>query len=281
LVEQRGEQAQADLQTAFANKQPADVAPVVQTAQDILSSPDGIRPAVQNAVKSVLGAMTDPTTGKMLTDPEMLYGVRKHIDDLLSPAAQRETPMAARVVAQLSQLKGSLDGVIEQAAPGFKQYLQNFAQNSAPIDEMGILQEYKPKIVNAQNQMTYSGVQRMMRDIVTDRAAKGVNPAQSISDDTMAKLWALRDDLRRVASSEDLAKARGSDTAQNAMDIIKHAGSVGISGAAHGIANFMAPGVGSLGVNIVTNKLRQGAVRRGVAKALNPDRNRLAAPPPD
>jgi hypothetical protein len=275
LVDDRAEQAQKDLTAAFANKQAADATPVAQTAAEILASPDGKRPVVQNAVKSVLDQMTD-AKGNLETDPEMLYGVRKHIDDLMSKEAARDNPASVRASAQLQQLKGVLDQTIEQAAPGFRQYLDNFAQASRPIDEMRVLQEYRPKLFNANNQMTYSGVQRMMKDLVTARSnTRGVDATHSISDETMQRLWNLRDDLRRVASADDLARAKGSDTAQNAMDIAK---SFAKQGVMHGAANYMAPGVGSLVVNMVNNKLRQAAVSKAADRALNPAINRLAPP---
>ena len=38
-----------------------------------------------------------------------------------------------------------------------------------------------------------------------------LNPYQSLTETQMARLKSIHDDLQRVASAEDLAKARGSD----------------------------------------------------------------------
>jgi hypothetical protein len=275
LEESRGQAAEADLRATWRNKQDANPAPVSETAAAILASPDGRRPAVRGVVESVMREMVD-SNGKLITDPEMLYGVRKHIDDLLSKEGAKDNPSAVRATAQLLELKGTLDGVIEAAAPGFRQYLDNFAQASRPIDEMTALQEYAPRIRDSQNRITYSAVQRMLKDIVEDRAAKGINAAQSISDETMNSLFALRNDLRRVASSDDLAKARGSDTVQNAMDLVK---SVGGKGLAEG-AGFLAAGMpgGSLVLGGITSAIRGNKLKGDVQRALFPDRNKLTPP---
>jgi hypothetical protein len=271
----RDQQGEIDRRDAWRNKQDVDPAPVSEKAAAILASPDGRRPAVRGVVDSVMREMVD-SNGKPITDPEMLYGVRKHIDDLLSKEGAKDNPSAVRATAQLLELKGALDGVIEAGAPGFRKYLNNFAEASRPIDEMTVLQEYAPRIRDSQNRITYSSVQRMMTDIVEDRAAKGINAAQSISDDTMNSLFALRDDLRRVASSDDLAKARGSDTVQNTMDLVKSVGGKGLAES----AGFLAAGMpgGSLVLSGITSAIRGNKIKSDVQRALFPDRNNLTPP---
>ena len=271
----RDQQGEIDRRDAWRNKQDVDPAPVSEKAAAILASPDGRRPAVRGVVDSVMREMVD-SNGKPITDPEMLYGVRKHIDDLLSKEGAKDNPSAVRATAQLLELKGALDGVIEAGAPGFRKYLNNFAEASRPIDEMTVLQEYAPRIRDSQNRITYSSVQRMMTDIVEDRAAKGINAAQSISDDTMNSLFALRDDLRRVASSDDLAKARGSDTVQNTMDLVKSVGGKGLAES----AGFLAAGMpgGSLVLSGITSAIRGNKIKSDVQRALFPDRNKLTPP---
>ena len=278
--EARTLQAEADLRAAWANKTAADTSPVRERAAAILESEDGRRPAVRAAVNSVIDQMT-AADGKPITDPQLLYGVRKHIDDMLSREAARDTPLAQRAKAQLLELKKALDGVIEPAAPGFRQYLTNFAEASRPIDEMETLQGYLSgkSLLDSRNQMTYSGVQRMMRDIVADRMGNDINPAHSITDETMAKLWALRDDLRRVATADDLAKARGSDTFQNFMDFVKEGASKGALGAAHAVLAPTTAGLGNMALNALVSSSRAKTLRKGVDRALNPDRVNDLAPP--
>lgn len=227
----RAAQADADLKATWANKTDADASSVLDTADAIKSSPDGRRPAVRSAVDSITNELTD-ANGNLITDPEQLYGVRKHIDDLLSKEGQRETPLAARATASLQALKDQLDTVIEAAAPGFKQYLKNFSDASKPIDEMHVLQDAAPGLFKGPNAtLRYSDFQRFMKNVVDMRNTQGVNPYKSISDDTMQRLWNLRDDLRRSAGAQELARAPGSDTAPNIIDALKQYAKLGGSAA--------------------------------------------------
>jgi hypothetical protein len=211
--------------------------------------------------------------------------VRKHIDDLLSKEAGATDPKSIRAAANLQQLKTVLDGTIEQAAPGFKQYLKNFSDASRPIDEMEVLQGHQNKLYDTQGRMQLSRVQSMMRNIVDSRAAPGINPYKSISDETMQRLWNLRDDLRRSASAQELARTPGSDTTQTMGDVAKRAAVIGGRLAAHGVANHLFPVLGSLGVNAaegaIANKLAAGAQRRGIARGMsNLNPNQLRPPQP-
>ena len=270
----RTSQAETNLAAAWRNKADANAQPVMDTAAGILNSPDGRRPAVRQAINSVTNEMTGPD-GKLLTDPEMLYGVRKHIDDLLSKEGAADNPLGRRAQANLLQLKTTLDGAIEQAAPGFGKYLSDYAEASRPIDTMQALQGHEAKLFDAQNRMQYGRVQTMMRQIVDSRASDGLNPYKSIPDETMNNLFALRDDLRRAATEKELATTRGSDTAQNFMDVAR----LGGAGLLHaGIGATLGP-IGNVAVGmakqaaapIFANRLARKQTARGM-DILQPDR---------
>ncbi|MDR3415026.1 MAG: lytic transglycosylase domain-containing protein [Nevskia sp.] len=262
----RSEQAQQDLAAAWGNKKPADATPVMELADQIKASPDGRRPVVRNAVDSVTAELTDKD-GNLYTDPEQLYGVRKHIDDLMSKEASATDPKSVRAAANLQQIKDSLDSVIESAAPGFRDYLKNFSDASRKIDSMQVLQGHESKLYDAQSRMGYNRVQTMMRQIVDSRQAPGINPYKSLPDDTMQKLWALRDDLRRSASAQELARAPGSDTAQNTWDAARGIGKMGATAALHAGANAAFPVGGSLIVNAAQNALAPFMAGRAARRA--------------
>lgn len=283
--ETRAAQAEKDLAATWANKAEADASPVVDAAAQIKASPDGKRPLVRNAIDAVTKELFDKD-GNLETNPEQLYGVRKHIDDLMSKEAGADDPKSMRAMANLGQLKATLDAVIEKAAPGFRQYLDNFAQASRRIDEMEVLQKHEPKLFDAQNRMTYNKVQTMMRQIVDSRQAPGINPYKSITDDTMARLWALRDDLRRSASAQELARTPGSDTAQNIWDAAKGvAGGMAGEAAIHGTANMLfgplGSGVAAITKNVLGNMASGRTSRRQTARGmelLHPDPAKLHNP---
>lgn len=281
-IEARAAQAERDLAEVWKNKTEADAQPVIDAANAIKVSPDGRRPVVRNAVDAVTNELYD-ADGKLITDPEQLYGVRKHIDDLLSKEAGATDPKSIRAAANLQQLKTALDGVIEPAAPGFNQYLKNFADASKPIDEMQVLQGHQNKLYDTQGRMQLSRVQTMMRNIVDSRLAPGINPYKSISDDTMQQLWDLRDNLRRSASAQELARTPGSDTSQTMFDLAKKGAAIGGDLVMHGIAHKIAPIVGPIVLNAVkagvANKRAAGAKASGVKRGIeNLNPNRLVPP---
>ncbi|MES2340030.1 MAG: transglycosylase SLT domain-containing protein [Pseudomonadota bacterium] len=281
----RAAQAETDLRRTWAGKSDANAQPVMDAAAEIKASPDGRRPLVRGALDAVTKELYD-ADGKMLTDPEQLYGVRKHIDDLMSREAAADDPKSVRASAALGRLKQSLDAVIEQSAPGFQQYLKNFSEASRPIDAMEVLQKHEAKLYDAQNRMQYSRVQSMMRQIVDARSSPGLNPYKSIPDETMQQLWALRDDLRRSAGAEELARTTGSDTAQNAWDMAKDLSKMGGAAALHAGANLVSPGFGSMAVQGAKNMLAPifsaRTARRQTARGmemLHPPTNYLTPPP--
>jgi hypothetical protein len=280
----RDAQAEKDLTAAFGNKQDVSPQPILDLAEQLKNSPDGRRPLVRSVIDSVTNELKG-SDGKLLTDPEQLYGVRKHIDDLLSREANAGDQKNLRAAAQLQEIKQTLDGVIEQGAPGFRQYLDNFSAASKPIDAMDALQKFENKLyTGSDRRMGYNQVQNMMRQIVEARQAPGLNQFKSIPDETMQKLWMLRDDLRRSASAQELAKAPGSDTAQNMMDLLRLSGNAAV----HAGANMVAPGIGSLAVGAVKQGLapimEKRAARKGVARGMEllqpktPLRNPLLEP---
>jgi len=213
--------------------------------------------------------------------------VRKHIDDLLSKEGAQTDPLAMRAKANLLALKDSLDGVISTGAPGFRTYLERYNAASRPIDEMTALQGYETGLYNSQSRMEYNRVQRMMRDIVDSRGSPGLNPEKSISDETMQKLWALRDDLRRSSASVELARAAGSDSAQNLMDLMKRGAARGVGGAVGGAVGGMvggpagAAGGASLGQKAIDSMLTGRAAKRDLQRGMEmiyPPRNTMMPP---
>jgi hypothetical protein len=203
----------------------------------------------------------------------------------MSKEATAGDPKNVRAMAQLQQIKGALDDVIEPAAPGFQQYLDNYSSASRPIDTMQALQGFENKLYDGQNRMTYNKVQTMMRQVVDSHAAPGLNQFKSIPDDTMQQLWNLRDDLRRSASAQELARVPGSDTTQNAWDIARQ---IGTQGALHVGANLLSPGIGSLVLQgahaaakpILSARRAQQATARGMEllHPTTPLRNPLISP---
>lgn len=275
-IEARSEQAAKDLKKTWADKGKADIQPVFDVAAGIKSGPDGRRPLVRSTLDSVTGELIN-ADGKPIRDPEMLYGVRKHIDDLLSKEAQREKPLNKRAEAALMAVKDALDLSIEAAAPGFKQYLANFSEASKPIDVMELLQEAVPKLFQGPSRtVAFHRFDRFMKDIASDRSAPGINQAKSMPDDVWEKLVAMHKSLQRSAAAEQLARAPGSDTVQNAYDVAKRIGMP----LAHVVAGTTIPfGVGNLLVNAASKHFDTKASLIRLLKHHNPDLSKYQGNP--
>lgn len=199
-------------EAAFMGAGPADAAPVVSKIDEILASPAGKRDAVSSALKAIRGkiAMKD---GTIESNVEQLYGVRKAIDDMLSPLAQGTGRDARQAARELQDIKTVLDQRIERAAPGFKDYLAEYSELSKPLDRMSLLQGLK--ITDSQGNITLAKLDNAIKSIEKARSAKGVNPAKSLTADELSALRALRKDMRRESLPAAKAKPPGSDTVQN------------------------------------------------------------------
>jgi hypothetical protein len=90
-----------------------------------------------------------------------------------------------------------------------------------------------------------------------------LNPYKSITDEQMQRLWNVRDDLRRVATASELARAPGSDTFPNVMDMLKRHGP---GWAAHGVANYISPGWGSVVVKALQGAAEPARAARAQAR---------------
>jgi hypothetical protein len=225
----RDNKLDAEISAAFRNKGKADAQGVVDVGQDILNGPDGKVDPVVRVVKNVVDKLYDKD-GNLETDPAQLWGVRKQINFLLSKEAAIETPSNQAAARQLIQMRNAVDAAIEPAAPGFTKAIANYAEASRPIEAMQLLQSRQAKLYDSLNRMQYSKVQQMMREAVAARHPDApMNPWQSLSDEQMRQLWLLRDDLRRSSAAEDLARANGSDSVPNMIDVAKQYAGVGLS----------------------------------------------------
>lgn len=269
--EARSAQAGRDLEATWKNKTDADLQPVFDHIETVLAGPDGKRPLVEQSLNSVVKQLRD-SKGNPVTNPEILYGVRKHIDDMVSKEAQREKPLNARVEALLLDVKSQLDQQIEAAAPGFRNYLTNFAQASKPIDVMNLLQEAAPNLFQGANRIVaFNRYDRFMKDLISERSAAGTNAAKSIDDATWNELVAMHKSLQRTAGAAELARAPGSDTTQNFVDMAKRGGTL----AAHAAAALTMPVVGNMLVPIARKAMADRQTALALARHLNPDLAKL------
>jgi hypothetical protein len=147
-----------------------------------LAGPEGKRGAIETTIGSVRDKLFDKD-GDLETDPEQLYGVRKHINDMLAPAAQRDNPEFQAASRNLIDLKKQLDDVIEGGAPGFKNYIDAYSQGAGPIEGMRFLQGLN--LTDRFGDQTLGRLDQAIKQIDRQRNLPGARPADSISDDLL------------------------------------------------------------------------------------------------
>lgn len=212
-VEQREQQALPMLQTALSTARPANANPVLQTIDGILKTGEGQRPAVSSALNQVRGRI-DLGDGKgAQTDVEQLYGIRKSINDQLENVAGRDNSASQQASRQLIQVRDALDDSIQQAAPGFKEFLKSYADMSKPINAQQYLQKLN-LTDQTSSEITLNSVKRALLQIKNQRNGPGASDAKAITDDQLLMLNNLHKDLQRNANSSR-GMAIGSNTFQN------------------------------------------------------------------
>jgi hypothetical protein len=201
---------------AFAAGGTADPAPIHATIDSILASPVGKRETVSKALEWAKGLIGDET------NPASLYEIRKDLQlaqqGKLQPSSQNAPNASTLATArgQLGQVVSSLDDSIEQAAPGFKAYLQRYRDLSQPIDQMKVIQEIQRRaqltsadVTTGQNFIGNANFSRALDAAIQKNGAK-------LTPDQVDRLNAIRTDLKYgQAINSPLIKAPGSDTFQN------------------------------------------------------------------
>ena len=238
---------------------------------------------LNSVVKPLLGRLHDED-GNIITDPERLYGIRRDMNKMLSKPSMLNDPDMVHVKSQLEGYIKSIDDNISSAAPAYRDMMDNYSTAMKAIDDQTALQEIRPKLYNTKNEITLSAVQRQLAMVNKMRAAPGNNIYKSLTPESLDKLFNLRDDLRRVASSEEKARilGGGSDSSQNIFDLAKGAAKNLANLAAHGVAAYHAPVLGNAGIEMTKGFFRNKAVQKEAAanaaraqQFINVDPNKL------
>lgn len=269
--------------TAFANPQPTDPTPAIQQIDQILKSGQGQRTTVANALNDIRSKLVD-AKGNLQTDPEQLYGIRQHINDIISPKAAGTASDARAAARELITVKSALDPVIEKGAPGFTDYIKQYEELSRPINGMQALQNMQ--LTDAQGNIQLGRLNTNINALERQQKMPGARLADSVTDEQLDALKTLRDDFRRDSKSQ-LGKSLGSNTVQNlgtnqALNVIGHP-LVGAAGLTTAPANPVLAGaalaaryglqkMGDRGQAMVLEALRR--------KLLNPDQAATSFPQP-
>jgi hypothetical protein len=184
---------------------------VVNKAIDnVMASPVGVRQDVEVAMKFAADRI------KRAKTPEELYEVRKDLAGAAQGKYNQENPSLRLAKGQLNEVIRSVDDVIEAAAPGFKNYMQQFEKSSSAIDQMRLLQGIESKVTTGQpNLMTgepvlaASALRRQVAAKAEEIGAQLSPAAQTRLDNIIAEI------NRGQAATAPGVKAPGSNTFQN------------------------------------------------------------------
>jgi hypothetical protein len=263
--------AQRNIQRVFGDpnstRPPADPSPTLDLMREMMTNPGQVdRDSVQKTLSTLARKFSD-ADGNLTTDPLRLYGIGKHINDLLDGVGDTEASSAARVLKrELTLIKNSLYNDIEGAAPGFAKYRADYERDSRAISALKYLQDERMGLTNNLTQhITPSKWMSFMKGVVDGRADP-MDPASSLSEDQMDRLWNITDHLKRTTLN-DKGKPRGSWTSLLHEIGLRSIARVG----GHLAAAVTAPVVGNYAVELMNSKLRERDVLKEMNRHLHPD----------
>lgn len=216
-------------EAAFAKAKPVNITPITTTADRILNSGAGKRQPVEAAMNWVKNRLDGET------DPQRIYAVRQDINDIIAGKVQDERAAYQLAAKELGVIKGVLDMQLEKSAPGFRNYLSQYADRSRAIDAMATGQEISQKALNPLTEK-FSPAQfaRQMQQRGEDVANSG-----AIGSDVLRR---VNEDLKRSVAPDTMMRTPGSDTSQNmiAQNLLSSAVGPNPSGAISRVAGRVA-----------------------------------------
>ena len=269
------DQIEQQLGDAYAHGGTVDLQAVIDATKQELSSSAGKLPPMKAAMKAIQDAAQKDDGSGLETDPRQANAVRRAIIYMQSKVGQGENIGYAdpSVMAALTRVKDVLTKQVEPAAPGFTEANANYAKARQALDAREALQEYEPKLYTGPlGNMTFGPMHRLMGDVIAGRdPAAPMNPYKALTEEQVNRLKSLHDDLQRVASAEELARAAGSDTSTTLFDMAKRAAKSGLStlggAAVGGVVGHVYPPAGIPAAMFTKTALDNLFSQRAVAQA--------------
>jgi hypothetical protein len=218
LHEERAKVSPSEMRV-FENEQPVDASGLVTQIDSLLAGPEGKQKAVRTTLKEVRDGLFD-ADGNLETLPSRLYGARKNLTDLLKRGVKGTGDLADDVRASKHHLEGLLpafDPLITEGAPRFTEYLKAWSELSKPIDQQEFLQRYQfgpRRLTNGAGYLQPDRVLRMLNDVLAEHQAPGVSRGKSLTDQQIANIEKVKNELQAQQLQDRRASVRGSDTFQ-------------------------------------------------------------------
>lgn len=160
--------------------------PILAQIDNIGTSPSGQRKAVQSAVKEYSERIAGASNAREL------YEIRKDLNlDLKGKSeGKRDLRFASK---ELIKIRNAMDAQIEEVAPGFRAYLDKYAEMSGQLDRAEILEEISKRSTSKQPDVV-SGEDRLLPAGFKREVLKAED-AGLLTEDQLTVLWKIADDL--------------------------------------------------------------------------------------
>jgi soluble lytic murein transglycosylase-like protein len=201
---------------------------ILQRIDDLIADPNNAGQISQQALSQFRSRIAGFSKDGAI-DARALYAIRKDINDVLGGKLQGEAGNLRHASSQLSGVKSFIDDAIDQSSrsmpsnaigpttrgvPNWKGYLQKYADESIPINQMEKLEEVLKSIqtgtVDSQGGAIISSAK--LNNILKNQGAelgKQLSPAQ------LQVLRNIQADLNATQIANNVGRSVGSNTVQN------------------------------------------------------------------
>lgn len=181
---------------------------VLGKIDNILQSDAGARKTVQNAMN-----FAKSTVENGLGSPARLYEARKDLRDAAQGLLDREGSAYSLAKKQLEEVIRAVDDAIETGAPGYRDYLQKYAQSSRGIERLEAAQQFRGKVLTTTPDPMRVGDFMISQPSFT-RAIRAAEKETDLSKTQLAVLKRVADDLDSGVLNR-AGRVPGSDTFKN------------------------------------------------------------------
>ena len=201
---------------------------ILQRIDDLIADPNNAGQLSQQALSQFRSRIANFSKDGAI-DARALYAIRKDINDVLGGKLQGEAGNLRYASSQLSGVKGFIDDAIDQAsrsmpanaigpttrgAPNWKGYLQKYADESIPINQMEKLEEVLKSIqtgtVDSQGGAIISAAK--LNNILKNQ---GGELGKQLSPSQLQVLRNIQADLNAAQIANNVGRSVGSNTVQN------------------------------------------------------------------
>lgn len=211
LMQERQAFEQQHREAAFANEQPVSGGALHDILNENIEASRGNAP-VKAALAKARDYLADATDEDGTALPSNLWNVRKAIGYGLQQASASESAHMRAAASRLSPFMDDLAHHIEEGAPGFRDYLDGYAQRSSDIDSKRFLQS--KGLMQASNEsptgetVNYTALKKLIGQLDKNEVSVSRKGTDAVTPEQEAALRSAYRDM--LAERETRAAGRSS-----------------------------------------------------------------------